>query len=70
MYHTDSLGVFQPGRVGMMLECSTGKLLTRAEFIHHDEQGYDALMHYAIPKVLSNPIRAALCVNDLCSLSS
>ena len=34
----------------MMLECSTGELLARAAFMHHDDQGYDALMHHAVLK--------------------
>ena len=36
----------------MMLECSTGELLTRALFMHHDDQGHGALMHHAILKGL------------------
>ena len=33
---------------GMMHECSTGELLTRVAFMHHDDQGHDALIHYAV----------------------
>ena len=36
----------------MMLECSTGELLTRAAFMHPDEQGHDALRHHGILKGL------------------
>ena len=47
------MGVFQQYRVcGMILECSTGELLARAAFTHHDDQGHDALMHYAVLKEL------------------
>ena len=33
----------------MMLECSIGELLARAAFMHHDDQGHYALLHYAPP---------------------
>ena len=36
----------------MMLECSTGELLARAAFMHHDDQGHDALRHDAALKGL------------------
>ena len=36
-----------------MLEYSTGELLTRAAFMDHDDQGYDALRHDAVLKGLS-----------------
>ena len=38
----------------MMLECSTGELLARAAFMHHDDQGHDALRHYAVSKELKD----------------
>ena len=41
------LGVAQSHWAVRMLVCSTGYLLTRASFMHHDDQGKDALMHYA-----------------------
>ena len=31
-------GVYQPRRVGMMHECSTGELLAGAAFMHHDDK--------------------------------
>ena len=34
----------------MMLEYSTGELLTRAAFMYHADQGYDALRHHAVLK--------------------
>ena len=34
--------------VDMMLECSTGELLTRASFMHPDDQGHDLSRHYAV----------------------
>ena len=37
----------------MMLECSTGELLARAAFMHHDDQRYDALRHHAVLKGLT-----------------
>ena len=47
------LGVSQPHRVVMILECSTGgELLARAAFMHHDDQEGDALRHDAILKGL------------------
>ena len=38
--------------VGMMHQCSTGELLARAVFMHHDEEGHAALMHDAVFKGL------------------
>ena len=38
----DPSGVSQPHRVGIMLELSTGELLVRAGFIHHDDH---AIVH-------------------------
>ena len=37
-----------------MLECSTGEVLARAAFIHHDNQEHDALRYHAVLKGLSN----------------
>ena len=54
MHHADPSGAYQPHRVDMMFECSTGKLLARAAFMHYDDQGYDALMHYAVLKGLKS----------------
>ena len=47
LHHADPSGVPQPRRVGMMLE-----LLTRAAFLHHDDQGHDPLRYHAILKGL------------------
>ena len=47
MHHTDPTTVYQPHRVGMMHECSTGELLARAAFMHHADKEHDALKHYA-----------------------
>ena len=52
MHHTDPLGESQPHRVVMMIECSTGELLARAAYMHHDDQGHDALMHHIVLEVL------------------
>ena len=49
MHHDDPS---QLHRVGMMLECSPGELLARAAFMHHDDQGQDALRHDAVLKGL------------------
>ena len=49
-HDADPLAVSQPCRVGMMLEHSIGELLTRAAFMHHDDQEHDTLMHYAVLK--------------------
>ena len=38
--------------IGMMLEGSADELLARAAFMHHDDQGQDALMHHAVLKGL------------------
>ena len=46
VHYADPLVVYQPCRVGMMLEYSTGELLTRAAFMHHDDQGHDAFLHH------------------------
>ena len=44
MYHTDPSGVYQPRRVSVMLECSTGELLPKAAFMRHaDKWQYAAL---------------------------
>ena len=48
VHHADPWEASQPNRVGMMLECSSGESLARAAFMHHDDQGYDALMHYTV----------------------
>ena len=45
VHHANPSGVSQPGRVVMMLECSTGELFASAAFMHHDDQGNDALMY-------------------------
>ena len=45
VHHANPLGVSQPRKVGMMLECSTGEILARAVFMHYDDQGHDALLH-------------------------
>ena len=47
-----NLGVSRPRSVGMMLECSSCKLLARAAFIHHASQGHNALRHDAVLKGL------------------
>ena len=41
MHHADPTGVYQPRRVGMMLECSPVELLARAAFVHHDDKGHN-----------------------------
>ena len=41
MQHADPLGVSQPRRVSMILECNTAW----AAFMHHGDQGYDALIN-------------------------
>ena len=33
---------------GMMYECSTGKYLIGAAFMHHEDQWHYALKHYAV----------------------
>ena len=43
VHHADPLGVYQPHRVGMILECSTYELLTRAAFMHHGDKRHNAL---------------------------
>ena len=48
MHHVDPLGVFQARMVSMMLECSTGELLARAAFMHHEDKAHDALMHHTV----------------------
>ena len=56
MHDGDSSGVSQPRGVAMMLECSTGDLLARAAFMHHDDQGHSALMYYTVLKGLKSLI--------------
>ena len=52
-HHADPSGVYdEPRRVGIMLECSTGELLARAAFMHHDDQGHDALRYHSVLKGL------------------
>ena len=45
----------------MMIVCSTGELLTSAAFMHHDDQGHDALGHSAVLKGL----RHMVCLDKL-----
>ena len=52
-HHADPSGVSQPHRVGMMLEYSSGDLIARAAFMHHDDQGHDVLRHHAVLKGLN-----------------
>ena len=52
VHHADHSGVSQPHNVDMMHECSTGELLSRAAFMHHDDQGHDALKHHVVLKEL------------------
>ena len=47
MHHADLFGVYQTHKIGMMLECSTGELLSSAAFMYHDDKGYHALKHFA-----------------------
>ena len=56
--------VYQPRRVCMMLECSTGELIPRDAFMHHDDKRHDALKQCAVLKGLS------LCLPTCCSLRS
>ena len=56
VHHDDSLGVYQPHRVGMVVECRTGDLHARAAFKHHDDKGHDALMNYMGFKRVSVPV--------------
>ena len=53
MRHADPSGVYQPCRVGMMLECSTVELLAKIASVHHGDKGHTvtALKRYAAPKV-------------------
>ena len=44
VHHADPLEVYKPHRVSMMHECSPGKLLAKAAFMHHDKQGHYGLM--------------------------
>ena len=66
MHHADPSGVSQPSRFGMMLECSNGKLLARAAFMHHDDQGHDALRHDAVFKGVTHLYTAdvSACIID------
>ena len=53
MNHADPLGVFQDRKVGMKHECSP--VLARATFMHHEDQGYNTLKHYAVLTGLTTP---------------
>ena len=64
MHQADPFGVSQLRRVGMMLECSTGELLARAAFMHHDDQEYDALRYHAALKGLRVLSHRYTTVND------
>ena len=49
------LGMYQHRRVGMIPECcSPGELLARAALIDHDDNGRNALKHYAALRGLEN----------------
>ena len=64
MHHTDHSGLSQPPKVGMMLQCSPGELLTRAAFMHHDDQGHGALINYAVIKGLNGSYDVGLCSHN------
>ena len=51
VHHADLSGVSQPRRVSMMLDCSTGELLARAAFMHHDDQRPDTLNVLCRPQI-------------------
>ena len=53
MHHADPKGLMHFCKVDMMCECSTGELLAGAAFMHHDDQGHDALKQYAALKWLT-----------------
>ena len=40
-----------------MLECSTVESFARAAFMHHNDQGHDALRHYAVLKGLGRALK-------------
>ena len=61
VYHVDPSGVYQPCRIGMVLECSPG--LTRAAFIHHANKGHGTLKHYAAIKGLFQPVLTCVVVS-------
>ena len=52
MHRTESLGVYQRRRVGIILEYNPGELLARAAHMHHDDKEYNDLKHYASLKEL------------------
>ena len=47
MHHTGPTGLIHSQRIRMMHSCSPVELLTRAAFMHHDDQWHTALKHYA-----------------------
>ena len=42
--------VLIPEGSAWFFECSNGRLHARAAFMHHDDQGHDAVTHYAVLK--------------------
>ena len=52
MQRCDPLGMYRTHMVSMILECSSGELLTSAAFMHHNGKGPDALEHSAALKGL------------------
>ena len=52
-HDADPLELIDFRLVGIMLECSPGELFARAAFMHHDNQGHDALRHCAVLKGLT-----------------
>ena len=59
----------------MMLECSTGELLTRVAFMQHVVKWHSALKHYAALKGfrhthIKKPDQHSCCVGSKCQLAS
>ena len=48
--------IYLPHRGCILQEFSSGELLTRAPFMHHDDKRYNALKHYAALKVLDRSL--------------
>ena len=54
MHHAHPSAMYQPRRVGIMLECSPGELLARAAVMLYDDKGHRALKDFAALKDLNS----------------
>ena len=70
MHHVEPLGESQLHRVGMVREYCTGDSLARTAFMHHADQGHNALKHYAALKGLEGFLELSIKAMDTLLVSA